>query len=142
MSSRILIAAEAEQVFEIVRPALDEFFAGDELVDQGVAFVRIAFAEERFGLFQGGNSADGVEVDAAQKLAVGGKPGMRNVFLFKLTEDLFVDEITPHDRRVRRRRRTQARSLPGERGGVLGWVLLGRFERLVGALGAFARFGG
>src|SRR6266700_2141298 len=73
-----------QQVAQPHRPAVGEFRRVDKLVDDGVALTRSGVGEERADIVGGGNPAGQIEIDAAQKLRVGGEPGRGNLLLDEL----------------------------------------------------------
>src|SRR5208283_4903208 len=66
---------DAEEVAPPHGAEFGELVAVEEAVDEGGALVGVGVGEEAGGLLGGGESADGVEVGAAEERAIGGGVG-------------------------------------------------------------------
>ena len=85
--------AGAEQVFEVVGPAIDEVLAVDEPVDKLFALLRVFVTEECREFGDRWDVAGCVEPCAPRELFIRRQARMRDTLLLDPFEDVFVDEI-------------------------------------------------
>ena len=108
-----------KEILEVVGPAIDEVFAVDEPIDQLVALVRIFVAAGRRSARRQAEFGRSHRAMLGARTLHPRRAGVRDAVLFHATEDVFVDEILARDGPGQIFRRTQWRSLPGERFSVL-----------------------
>ena len=82
---------DPQQIAPLHRPVVGKLLPLQQAVDQGAAFVRVRSARNSLGLLGGGQRADDVEIDPADKHRVGAQSGRLDAQLLQPVEDQLVD---------------------------------------------------